>query len=40
LPIGIAPGFEAAPQGGSSPGCWPCLPHRSVCRSSRSRSGR
>ena len=36
LPIGIAQGFEAAPQGGSSSGCWRCLPHRSVCRSSRS----
>ena len=34
LPIGIAQGFEAAPQGGSSSGCWRCLPHRSVCRSS------
>lgn len=36
LPIGVAQGFEAAPQGDSSCGCWRCSPHRSVCRSSRS----
>ena len=35
LPIGIAQGF-GGPQECSSSGCWRCLPHPSVCRSSRS----